>query len=196
MHRLADVERVLQARLAPAAVPDPVSPPSPPARVRRRLAHRAAKWAYMLVRPVVRPVVWRLRSFMIGGLSEQLRQLGERIEAPPPPSVVQISDAGAAAEMRHLAVEMERTLLTLALERGPETWASAAVATAAPASPPVPPAAAPGITLRLPGGQAAEVTCAPGDLSVAAALRASGGEWEPSVRALSGKRGAAGLSLP
>ena len=188
--RLAAERDALQAQRAEAAWQAQTPPPLPaPGREswRRRLARRAAKAAYMPVRPVARPIVWRLRSFMTGGLSEQLRLLDERIEtlathrpfAQPgqPPTVVQVGSDGAAAEMRRLAAEMERTLLTLALERTPDRWSAVPSAPASPL-----PRPAPRVTLLLPRGRTAEVECAPGDPSVAAPLEASGGDWEPHVR--------------
>jgi FkbM family methyltransferase len=167
------------------------TPPYVPAPVReswrRRLARRAAKAAYMLVRPVARPIAWRLRSFMTGGVSDQLRLLSERIETlathqpltqpVQQPTVAQAGSDGAAAEMRRLAAEIERTLLTLALERAPDRWFAALSAPASPFPPPVP-----RVTLLLPHGRTAEVEHALRDVSVAASLGASGGDWEPHVR--------------
>lgn len=110
----------------------------------RELPRRAALAAYRLVRPVARPIAWRLRGFMVGdvterlrrldervdrlpaqtpdhGVAEQLRYLRERIETLPAP-IVHMVDDGARTEMRRLCAEMEKTLLTLALERGPDMW--------------------------------------------------------------------------
>lgn len=103
------------------------------ASARRQALRRVAKSAYMLVRPVVRPILWRLRGFMTASLfeemrqlSEEMRQLQDRIETlaahqqrPLPdlaPTVTTGSDQ-AIAEMRHLAVQMERTLLTIVVEQ-------------------------------------------------------------------------------
>jgi FkbM family methyltransferase len=80
------------------------------------------------------------------------------------------------SEMRRLAVEIENALLTLAMERGADAWPAAAPAPAAPAPTLV---RAP---LLLPGGRTAEVECASDDLSVAASLINSAGDWEPHVR--------------
>ena len=165
--------------LHPPRVAPPPPPPSlgpsvtPPRKMGRRLAHWAALAAFRLVRPVARPVAWRLRGFLIGGLSEEVRRLGEQIDR----------DAGAATEMRHLAVEemrqlavdVERALLTLAMERAPDPWPAAALVR--PGSVLTPPHPA----LRLPHDRAVEAESGPGDMSVSASLRASGGDAEPHV---------------
>jgi FkbM family methyltransferase len=188
--RLADAVRHLEARVTPPAI-DSVVAVAPP-RERDHLARRTAKAAYKLLRPIVRPVVWRLRIFMTGDLSEQIWRLDQRIEALSAapgagqsaifpaaslPAMLQIRDDGAAAEMRRLAVEMERTLLTLALERTPAPWM-----VASPAAPLALDPAPRRVALRLPYGRTTEVECVAGDLSIAAALTASGGDWEPHVR--------------
>ncbi len=199
---LAKRMRILEAQLAPPPPPPPPPPPvvvAPP-RLRKRVARRVAKAAYRLVRPVVRPALWRLRTFMTGDLIGQIGRLDQRVEAlgpagppaavqpaPPPPTLVHVRDDGAAAEMRRLAAEMERALLTLALERAPEPWG-----VAPPSSPEATPATAPEaalgpaparLALLLPHGRTTQVAHQPGDLSVAASLAASGGDWEPHVRA-------------
>jgi FkbM family methyltransferase len=126
-----------------------LAPPSAPvvvalARVGKRLARRVAKAAYRLIRPVVRPAFWRLQG----------------------------RDEGAGAEIRRLAAEMERALLTLALEpRSSEPWRGAPLAPE-PAQ----------VTLVLPHDRTTQVDYQRGDLSVAASLAASGGDWEPRVR--------------
>ena len=139
-----DAARVaLEAKLAEMVTPVaelPPTPAPPPPSFSRRLARRVAKAAYRLARPIARPAAWRLRGFMIGDLNERLGILDQRVAglaaAPAQNSimitpemlqagVIPIRDDGAAAEMRRLAVEMERTLLTLALERAPEPWRAA-----------------------------------------------------------------------
>jgi FkbM family methyltransferase len=80
------------------------------------------------------------------------------------------------SELRRLAVEMENTLLTLAMERGADAW---------PAAAPAPPEPAPTLVrvpLLLPSGRTAKVECTSNDLSVVASLMKSGGDWEPHVR--------------
>lgn len=79
------------------------------------------------------------------------------------------------SEMRRLAVAIENALLTLAMERGADAWPAAAPT---PAAPPTLVRA----PLLLPGGRTAEVECASDDLSVAASLINSAGDWEPHVR--------------
>ena len=120
---LIEMVRGLEARLAP---PPPLPPPPAPVvvaptRLRRRIARKVAKAAYRLVRPVVRPALWRLRAFMTSDIAQQIQTLDRPVETVQP-LTVQLRDDSAAAEMRRLAVEMERTLLTLALERAPEPW--------------------------------------------------------------------------
>jgi FkbM family methyltransferase len=150
---------------------DPV--PRPPGG--RKAARRIALTAYKLVRPIVRPIAWRLRSFMVGDLSEQLRQLNERMGGQPGGSRTS-RDGTAATEMYRLAAEMERTLLTLAVERAPDCWPAAAIARReAPATPHR-------VELLLPDGRVTGFECPPDDLSMSASLIASGGDWEPHVR--------------
>jgi hypothetical protein len=67
-------------------------------------------------------------------------------------------------------------VLTLATEREADAWQAAA---------PAPPERAPTLVhvpLLLPSGRTAEAECASDDLSVAALLVKSGGDWEPHVR--------------
>ena len=85
----------------------------------RMVARRIALTAYKLARPIVRPIAWRLRSFMVAGLIDQLQQQSEQTGAQSGPPRVMLGGA-AATEMYRLAAEMERTLLTLALEREPQ----------------------------------------------------------------------------
>ena len=58
---------------------------------------------------------------MTSDIAQQIQTLDRPVETVQP-LTVQLRDDSAAAEMRRLAVEMERTLLTLALERAPEPW--------------------------------------------------------------------------
>jgi FkbM family methyltransferase len=182
--RLAGVQEIGHEPHAEAAQQSP-APPLAALRGdwRRRLGRRAAKAAYMLVRPVARPIAWRLRGFLTGDLFEQVRQLGERIEALAVaqsihlPTVVPIETCGAAEEMRRLAAEIERALLTLALERVTEGWSAVPSPPAESLTP-----TAPRVTLVLPRDRTVDVECTAGDLSVSAALVGSGGDWEPHVR--------------
>ena len=152
--RAAEAMRELEARLAP---PSPSTESAPVAVGPRRLsgrglARQAALASYKLVRPVVRPVLWRLRGFMIGGLADQMRQLTERIEATTPRS----GNGFGGAELRHLAVEMESALLTLAMERTPDTWPLADVV------PPTPGPTEPGPTVPGPTSTASAAAVALG----------------------------------
>ncbi|PPQ32075.1 FkbM family methyltransferase [Rhodopila globiformis] len=160
----------------------------------RGLTRRLALAAYKLVRPVVRPMAWRFRGFLIAGLSEQLRHLNQQVgasSAPSQPLHVVAIEAGQGEmrrlaaevldEIRLLAVEMERTLLTLALERAPERQAVDSLDEPTADHPGAGQATKP-IKLLLPRGRVAEVECMAGDLSIAAPLSASGGDWEPHIR--------------
>jgi len=93
--RLARIE-ALEAELTRLQAPAP--PPSRP---------RALGLAYRLVRPVVRPLGWRLRTFMTGHLRDEhaliLAKLDEVLAQPGP------------AVERAMADAAERLLLTLAL---------------------------------------------------------------------------------
>ena len=139
--RLTGMVHTLAAQNAPppsVSAGDIAAPP----QARASLARRGALVAYRLMRPFVRPPLWRLRTFMTGGLMGHISHLSQRIDAlgttlqlrpiiePPannPPAAVQIQDDVAAGEMRRLAGEMERVLLTLALERTSEQMYSAAL---------------------------------------------------------------------
>ena len=184
---------VLEAQLAPlTSKADPVVAPRRP--IGRGAVRWAASAAYRFVRPVARPLAWRLRGFLIGGLSEHVRHISDRIDAlsaQPDHSRFltgglseQVRDSSgridayhsATGEMQRLAMVMESTLLTLAMEQG---------SGARPGTGLVQPKCVPTqrrVALILPHGCTAEVECAPGDLSISEPLRASGGDWEPHVR--------------
>jgi FkbM family methyltransferase len=103
-------------------VPVPTAPAHLPRG--RTGSRRLAMAAYRLVRPIARPMAWRLRSFLVGGISEQVRQLSVLLDTRSA-SVRsgQLGDvSGANYEMVRLAGEMERTLLTLAMERNSDVW--------------------------------------------------------------------------
>ena len=195
--------------IAAAAQPDAqAAAPPPPQPVRRRVARRFVLALWRLVRPLLRPPIWRLRTFLVGdlthkldartaplpGLLAELRHVLQSMSAPGTLPAMRAADnaalvtevgriAAAAsdqnsavlAELRQLADEMGRVVLTLALEPPP------------PPPPPLIPAAAPApATLRapllLPDGGTAEIVCLAADRSLGAALTASGGDWEPHVR--------------
>ena len=79
---------------------------------------RSLKWAaYGVVRPVVRPVMRRLRLFFVGGLHDEIRELHAEIgalrtivERQHPQSIEIMVDQRA----RHI---MAQALATLALDR-------------------------------------------------------------------------------
>jgi hypothetical protein len=83
----------------------------------RPLPDRSLRWrAYRLVRPVVRPVAWRLRSFFMGALQDEMSELRAQIEALRLELRERAAREDAALEPRIAAV-MEQALLTLALDR-------------------------------------------------------------------------------
>jgi FkbM family methyltransferase len=71
----------------------------------RRGWRGVARWAvlapYKLVRPVVRPVFWRLRSFMTGDLAEQMRALHDRINSLSPAQRVGTGDLAEQVRALH-----------------------------------------------------------------------------------------------
>lgn len=147
-----------------------------PQLITNHKARRAALAAYKLVRPVVRPLAWRLRSFLMAGLSDQMRHFGQRAVGHSTLALSTDGDGVGETEMRRLATEMERALLTLAMERTSDSRLDDTN------NSPVAMPATPRHKLLLPGGRVAEVKCAEGDLSILGALQASDGDWEPHVR--------------
>lgn len=90
---------------------------------RSRFLRRLARLAYGVVRPVVRPMAWRLRGFMMADLITRLDRMNVRLSTPPisgePDQTQRETDASGTAslaEMRRIANEMETALLTLAME--------------------------------------------------------------------------------
>lgn len=79
---------------------------------------RRLKWAvYGMVRPVVRPVMHRLRSFFVGGLHDEIHELRTEIgalrtlvERQHPQQIETVIDQ----RTRHI---MAQALVTLALDR-------------------------------------------------------------------------------
>jgi hypothetical protein len=128
--------------------PATASPPAPPVEPahqavaapppRRSLARRLALLAYRPVRPLIRPLVWRGRSFLTGDIMAELARQNQALQS----LLLQSGDSGGAAmmatsaspravpgppgnpaamqaELRQFGVMLETTLLTLALERDP-----------------------------------------------------------------------------
>ena len=137
-----------EARPSPGQVAAPDQPPAavpPPSGFGRWLGKRIALAAYRVVRPVVRPIVWRLRSFLTNSLAEQLQRVTEQLQrvteqlqrvteqlqhvsarvetfgAELPSAATEVR-----AEMRRMAPEIEHVLLTLTMEQQPNgTWPAA-----------------------------------------------------------------------
>lgn len=83
----------------------------------RPLPDRSLRWrAWRLVRPVVRPLGWRLRSFFVGALQDEMRELRAQTEALRAELRERAAREDAALEPRIAAV-LEQALLTLALDR-------------------------------------------------------------------------------
>jgi len=129
---------------APAPLPVPAVPPAgdavrqpvPAAPPRRSWKRRLALLAYRPVRPLIRPLAWRGRSFLTGEIMAELARqnqalqsllmqsggtsaaamlatpLSSRATAGPPGD-----PAALQAELRQFGAMLETTLLTLALER-------------------------------------------------------------------------------
>jgi FkbM family methyltransferase len=86
--------------------------PGTPARSRRR---RLALLLYRPVRPLVRPLAWRLRTFLMAGIQHELRQLRDAQVAPP------LTAQLPAVDLRAFGEAADRLLLTLALEHRENT---------------------------------------------------------------------------
>lgn len=102
----AELVRLRAVAVATARSLGPVTH-HPQGSVGRRLAFRF----YRLVRPVVRPVAWRIRTFMLGPVLQELAEMrtGGRHSFVGADASSRILDPG-------LALAVERLLLTLALE--------------------------------------------------------------------------------
>lgn len=78
---------------------------------------RSLRWrAWRFVRPVVRPVAWRLRSFFVGSLHDEISELRAQVEALRAELRERAEREDAALDPR-IASVLEQTLLTLALDR-------------------------------------------------------------------------------
>jgi FkbM family methyltransferase len=105
-HQTGPVLAAAPAEPGPSVEPE--APPPPP----RPLLHRLAMLAYRPVRPVLRPLVWRARTFLIGPLLEEmarLRQQLDELQSRPLANVRPTLDPAISAAM-------ERLMLTLALQ--------------------------------------------------------------------------------
>lgn len=111
---------------APAPISTPSGPdvqatapvlPLPPLR-RASLARKAARLAYFVVRPVARPVLHRVRTFMTSPQTDAINALRSELlnRAVHHHEVPVHHGAAADAEMRRLAAEIESAILTLAME--------------------------------------------------------------------------------
>ena len=75
------------------------------------------RWrAYRLIRPVVRPIAWRLRSFFAGSLHDEIRELRAQVDALRT-ELRERGDREQAALEPRIAAVIEQALLTLALDR-------------------------------------------------------------------------------
>ncbi len=117
----AEIAALRQAT-APAAEPGPAAPPAvpaappppPPMPARtglRGLVRRALLLFYGLFRPVVRPLGWRLRSFLIGPLHEEMAETRHRLDSLMARPL--LTERGTEPA---LLATMEDVLMTLALE--------------------------------------------------------------------------------
>ena len=104
---------------SPAAAPPAVVPPDARERIALPLAssglgRRVAGGLYGILRPVLRPLAWRLRQFLVGELKGELD--GHRIRLDQ--LIARPAGAAAGGLDPALLTALERTLLTLALEDG------------------------------------------------------------------------------
>ncbi len=90
---------------------DMTRPPQPAA------LPRSLRWrAYGVVRPLVRPIAWRLRTFFVGELLDEMAALRLEVAALRAEVQARGREQEAALEPRIAAV-MEQAVLTLALDR-------------------------------------------------------------------------------
>ena len=98
---------------------------------RRNWRKRCASLAYRPLRPLVRPLAWRLRTFLTAELDCELRELRElrsvQLSPPSPPSPSPPSPSpplmtdSMVADLKAFGEAANRLLLTLALERSEMT---------------------------------------------------------------------------
>jgi FkbM family methyltransferase len=118
--------------------------PPPAPRPRRSLKKGLARLVYWPLRPVARPMAWRLRAFLIGETRSEVNVTNEKLshlllqaaecqsalaccvqalnrseghQPPSPPPAVSHDFTALRAELRGFGHMLETTLLTLALER-------------------------------------------------------------------------------
>jgi FkbM family methyltransferase len=120
---IAELRRAL-AKMSAVAAPAPepavpatpaVPPPAPRHSAIRRMARRAGLPVYRLLRPVVRPLVWRFRSFMIGPLQQEMFENRIRLD-----NLMAQANPTALGPQQAMVAVMERALMTLALENARE----------------------------------------------------------------------------
>ena len=100
------------ARLTSLLAPPPPAPPQMPSP-RPAWPRRLALAAYRLVRPVVRPIAWRTRTFLTGELMREIAGIRTTQET----IIARVNAPGGGIDPG-MARTMERLLLTLALEDG------------------------------------------------------------------------------
>ncbi len=96
----------------------PASRPEPQQLTAQQKGPRSLKWsAYGVVRPVVRPIAWRLRTFLIGPVRDEVAMLRAEVAALRARlDQIAAEATGPGLDRRMLAV-MEQALLTIALDR-------------------------------------------------------------------------------
>lgn len=130
-----DLEATRQRQAVASAASLAAQASNPQPSTLRRFSRRASRLVYYVVRPVVRPVAWRLRSFMTMDVAARLDAINDRLAGssslrasvtslPADMDEIrrslnsEVASVAAAplAEMRRLACAMEAGILTLAME--------------------------------------------------------------------------------
>ncbi len=94
----------------------PVSSPSPADTTRPGAKRRLVQAVYRVLRPLLRPILWRGRQFLVGDIRRELFELGQRQDLLLAQAGARVPSLGSTdADM---VGAMERLLLTLALEQG------------------------------------------------------------------------------
>ncbi len=108
---MSEPTHVASPETGPAAVPDQESSHGFGHQTRRGgWANRIAFMLYRIVRPVIRPLVWRTRLFFIGPILQELAEIRE---------VASLEAAKRFVPDPALTASIERLLLTLAIEQRP-----------------------------------------------------------------------------